>query len=68
MLQDPRGDRTDDLDPSTDPVVMVSRPQLRERQAAADQSHAAYLCSHGLRWTAELPDDPHHTDWPAVAH
>jgi hypothetical protein len=68
MQHDPQGYRTDDLGLPLDSGVASVRPSLPEQQALADEGHAAYLCSHGLWWPAERPDDPERTGWPMVEH
>jgi hypothetical protein len=64
----PQGYRADDLDLPVNPVITVMQPELREEPIAADQGDAAYLCSHGLGWPAEHPDDPERTGRPMVEH
>ena len=64
----PQGYRTDDLDLPPDSGITFVRPSRSEQQAVADESHAAYLCSHGLRWPTERPDVARRTDRSIVLH
>ncbi len=58
----PQGDlsdyRSDDLGLPLDSGSALGQPALSAQQADANESHAAYLCSHGLRWPADQPDEP----------
>jgi hypothetical protein len=68
MQHYPQDSRTDDLGLPLDSGVAFVRPSLPEQQAITDESHAAYLCSHGLWWPAEHPDDLERTARSMVEH